>query len=328
MSDSVYCNGGNFVEYLHANKNSKQKAYKYLDKGYLVEYLCISFIAFDFSSGVQDLEPWWPVIYKDELTNGMRRKLSREWNQNRSRAKYVRPSLELFNNSSDTHHAQVPVIDLHGLTVPHLKKKTVAEISSAAEKWGFFQIVNHGIPESLLLVYKPDMSKWPKQPSDFTYCSLYCVVYMHALCGGLGLVNENAIVEALGGEQKEIYLGINYYPPCPHPERVLGVSPHSDVDAVTILLHNQTSGLQIRKDDAWLDVPCIPGALVVNIGDQIEILSNGKYKIIEHRGFVHKNRTRMSWAMHCTPPPCDVLISPLKELINEENPPLYAASSF
>ncbi|GLJ37158.1 hypothetical protein SUGI_0753680 [Cryptomeria japonica] len=263
MSDSVYCNGGNFVEYLHANKNSKQKAYKYLDKG--------------------------------------------EWNQNRSRAKYVRPSLELFNNSSDTHHAQVPVIDLHGLTVPHLKKKTVAEISSAAEKWGFFQIVNHGIPESLLLVYKPDMSKWPKQPSDFTevmdeYGSEICTQIVRSVDAG-----------ALWR---------------PRIERVLGVSPHSDVDAVTILLHNQTSGLQIRKDDAWLDVPCIPGALVVNIGDQIEILSNGKYKIIEHRGFVHKNRTRMSWAMHCTPPPCDVLISPLKELINEENPPLYAASSF
>lgn len=103
-------------------------------------------------------------------------------------------------------------------------------------------------------------------------CKL-CEVLMQALCGGLGLANENAILEAVGGERKEIYLGINYYPPCPQPELVLGVSPHSDVGALTILLHDQTPGLQIRKGDAWLDVPCIPGALVVNIGDQIEVKS-------------------------------------------------------
>ncbi|GLJ44884.1 hypothetical protein SUGI_0944800 [Cryptomeria japonica] len=123
------------------------------------------------------------------------------------------------------------------------------------------------------------MSKWPKQPSDFTevmdeyskkICKLWEVL-MQALCDGLGLANENALDEALGGERKEIHFTINYYPPCPQPEQVLGISAHSDVDALTILLQDQTPGLQILKGDVWLEVPCIPGALVVNIGDQIEV---------------------------------------------------------
>ncbi|XP_059067692.1 flavonol synthase/flavanone 3-hydroxylase-like [Cryptomeria japonica] len=251
------------------------------------------------------------------------------------------------------------VLHLHGLNVQPLSKSSVDEISSAAEKWGFFQIVNHGIPESLIArvqavgkaffelpieekeLYKREggnnagygsnvgisadakldwrdtyynnivwpvsqrvMSKWPKQPSDFTevmdeyskkICKLWEVL-MQALCGGLGLANENALDEALGGERKEIHF-------------------------------DQTPGLQVLKGDEWINVPCIPGALVINIGDQIEILSNGKYKSIEHRSFVQKNHVRMSWPMFCTPSQ-NVIISPLKELIDEENPPLYAASSF
>ncbi|XP_057838171.2 flavonol synthase/flavanone 3-hydroxylase-like [Cryptomeria japonica] len=101
-------------------------------------------------------------------------------------------------------------------------------------------------------------------------CKLWEVL-MQDLCGGLGLANENALHEALGGERKEIHFTINYYPPCPQPEQVLGISAHSDVDALTILLQDQTPGLQILKGDAWLEVPCIPGVLVVNIGDQIEV---------------------------------------------------------
>ncbi|XP_057838196.2 flavonol synthase/flavanone 3-hydroxylase [Cryptomeria japonica] len=305
---------------------------------------------------------------------------------------YVRPREEIFNNINSSHaqDVQIPIIDLHGLDVQPLSITTVTEIASAAEKWGFFQIVNHGIPESLIArvqavgkaffelpmeekeVYKSEgggnhigygtkvgtsadakldwrdyyynilwpvskrfMSKWPKQPSDFMevmdeYSKMICKLWevlMQALCGGLGLANENALDEALGGERKEIHFTINYYPPCPQPEQVFGVSPHSDVDALTILLQDQIPGLQILKGDAWLDVPCIPGALVVNIGDQIEILSNGKYKSIEHRSFVHKKCVRMSWSMFCTPSQ-NVIISPLKELISEENPPLYGASSY
>ncbi|MCL7043770.1 hypothetical protein MKW94_015119, partial [Papaver nudicaule] len=64
---------------------------------------------------------------------------------------------------------------------------------------------------------------------------------------------------------------LNYYPPCPKAEQVMGISPHSDAGALSIILQlNETEGLQIRKDGNWVPVKPIPGALVVNVGDMIE----------------------------------------------------------
>lgn len=67
-------------------------------------------------------------------------------------------------------------------------------------------------------------------------------------------------------------LRMNRYPPCPKPERTYGLNPHSDADALTILLHlNETEGLQVRKDDLWLPVKPILNALTINIGDLMEV---------------------------------------------------------
>lgn len=67
------------------------------------------------------------------------------------------------------------------------------------------------------------------------------------------------------------------YPACPEPEVTLGASKHADYDFLTILLQDQIGGLQVLYDqNHWVDVPPVPGALVVNIGDltQVSILSN------------------------------------------------------
>lgn len=67
---------------------------------------------------------------------------------------------------------------------------------------------------------------------------------------------------------------MNYYPPCPKPEMALGFSPHSDADALTILYQlNETEGLQIRKDGKWVTIKPLPNALVVNIGDILEVIT-------------------------------------------------------
>ena len=65
---------------------------------------------------------------------------------------------------------------------------------------------------------------------------------------------------------------INYYPPCRQADKVLGLSPHTDGVGMTFLLHvNDVQGLQIRKDGKWFSVQALPGALVVNIGDILEV---------------------------------------------------------
>lgn len=67
-------------------------------------------------------------------------------------------------------------------------------------------------------------------------------------------------------------LRINYYPPCSKPDQVLGISPHSDTSSITILLQeDHLHGLQIHHNDEWIPVKPIPNALVINIGDVIEV---------------------------------------------------------
>lgn len=86
-------------------------------------------------------------------------------------------------------------------------------------------------------------------------------------------------------EMKEFFEGIrqtmrmNYYPPCPQPEQVIGLTPHSDATGLTILLQvNEVEGLQIRKDGKWVPVKPLPNAFVVNIGDILEVTNDFKLK--------------------------------------------------
>ena len=84
----------------------------------------------------------------------------------------------------------------------------------------------------------------------------------------------------LKGDEFEKMFGIsvqavrmNYYPPCSRPDLVLGLSPHSDGSALTVLQQAKGGpvGLQILKDNTWVPIQPIPNALVINIGDTIEV---------------------------------------------------------
>ncbi len=65
---------------------------------------------------------------------------------------------------------------------------------------------------------------------------------------------------------------MNYYPPCPEPDLVIGLRPHSDATGLTIVLQlNEVEGLQIHKDGMWIPVKPIPNAFIINIGDMLEV---------------------------------------------------------
>ncbi|CAJ1957730.1 unnamed protein product [Sphenostylis stenocarpa] len=96
----------------------------------------------------------------------------------------------------------------------------------------------------------------------------------------LALVIIGHMGKALKIEEKEIrelfedgiqLMRMNYYPPCPEPEKVIGLTPHSDGIGLTILLQvNEVEGLQIRKDGLWVPVKPLPNAFIVNVGDILE----------------------------------------------------------
>ncbi|XP_057421326.1 protein SRG1-like [Lotus japonicus] len=121
---------------------------------------------------------------------------------------------------------------------------------------------------------------------------------------------------------------MNYYPPCPQPEKVIGLTPHSDGVGLTILLQiNEVEGLQIRKDDMWIPVKPLPNAFIVNVGDVLEIVTNGIYKSIEHRATVNSGKERLSVATFYTPRH-DGEIGPAASLITEQTPARFKRIGF
>ncbi|ONK56020.1 uncharacterized protein A4U43_C10F3310 [Asparagus officinalis] len=162
---------------------------------------------------------------------------------------------------------------------------------------------------------------WPTHPPTFRETmhkySLEVRRLAHFILGFMGKnlgLEHDQLINVFKETQS---LRTNYYPPCPNPEKVLGLSPHSDAVGLTLLLQvSEVQGLQIRKNGGWISVKPIPGAFVVNIGDLLEIYTNGKYKSIEHRALVHSEKERISMAAFHTPK-FGELIGPLPELVKD-----------
>lgn len=108
---------------------------------------------------------------------------------------------------------------------------------------------------------------------------------------------------------------INHYPPCRHPDKVLGIVPHTDLMGLTVLLHvDDTPGLQIRRGDRWFPVRPLPDAFVVNVGDILEVLTNGAYASVEHRVIPDAERGRTTIVVF-QDASVDGAVTPLPELV-------------
>ena len=82
-------------------------------------------------------------------------------------------------------------------------------------------------------------------------------------------------------------LNIAHYPPQRVPPKPgqLRASPHTDYGSLTLLMpNNARGGLQVLSlQGEWVDVPLVPGAFIVNIGDLVEMWTNGHYRSAMHR---------------------------------------------
>lgn len=123
------------------------------------------------------------------------------------------------------------------------------------------------------------------------------------------------------------YAGYNFYPPCPSPDLTLGTPSHTDISGVTILMQNEVPGLQVLHNDRWVTVQSIPNTLVINLGDMLQVLTNGKYKSAEHRAVVNGNQERIS-VPTAYGPSMESFIAPAPELLDSSHPAIYKGCLF
>lgn len=140
-----------------------------------------------------------------------------------------------------------------------------------------------------------------------------------ALAEALSLETDDAFLKYFHPKHSEIKVRINYYPPCPTPDQALGLNPHSDLSALSILTQfGSNQGLQVlNKDQTWVTVSWPQDHFLVIIGDLLEIMSNGLVQSAWHRVVTHRDEERGSIALFYCPPP-RTLIEPIAAIEGEE----------
>ncbi|XP_047318753.1 feruloyl CoA ortho-hydroxylase F6H1-3-like [Impatiens glandulifera] len=294
---------------------------------------------------------------------------------------YIQPIDERIDMKTVVEEHFIPIIDMSNLDDD---RPDVADlICDAAERWGFFQVINHGVPIKVLedvknaayrffelpaeekkkhskdnsptnnvrfgTSFMPDAEKaleWKdylslfyvsQEEADSDWPSACKNEVMEFVKSSDGLIKnllktlaKRLNVKEIDEEKEKLFMGskrinMNYYPKCPNPELTIGVGRHSDVSTLTVLLQDQVGGLYVRKldsSDGWIHVPPINGAIVINIGDALQIMSNGRYRSVEHRVAANGTENRISVPIFVNPRPNDV-IGPLSEVIENGEVAIY-----
>jgi isopenicillin N synthase-like dioxygenase len=176
--------------------------------------------------------------------------------------------------------------------------------------------------------------RWPAGPLRLSFEPTIRAYY--ASCKALSLRLLSAIGTNLGvtedhlahgfGESHTSFLRLNYYPK--HPldpggdHGPLGVGEHTDAGALTILLQDSQPGLEVHRNGRWYLVEPRADALVVNIGDIVQVWSNDQYRAALHRVITHPSRDRYSVPFFLNPS-WDTIYAPLPTTITAAQPAHY-----
>jgi isopenicillin N synthase-like dioxygenase len=120
-----------------------------------------------------------------------------------------------------------------------------------------------------------------------------------------------------------------HYPPLPADaqEGAIRAAAHGDINTITLLLGAEEAGLQLlTRQGEWLPITPPEGALVVNIGDMLERLTNDRLVSTTHRVVnptgeaARRSRYSMPFFLHFRP---DFTIETLPQCIDAAHPDLY-----
>lgn len=153
---------------------------------------------------------------------------------------------------------------------------------------------------------------------------------LEMLAEGLKIYPTNVFSKLLMDENSDSVFRLNHYPPCSEIERLndnnndlIGFGEHTDPQIISILRSNNTSGLQILlKDGHWISVPPDENSFFVNVGDSLQVMTNGRFKSVKHRVLANSVKSRLSM-IYFGGPPLSEKIAPLASLMEGEDSSLY-----
>lgn len=104
-----------------------------------------------------------------------------------------------------------------------------------------------------------------------------------------------------------------HYPPSPPTGDATGIHPHKDTNVLTLLHPDPVGGLEVRAPTGeWIKVDAPPDALVVNVGEMLELWSGGRLMATPHRVVNRSGRERYSFPFFVVPHHA-VVVEPLVE---------------
>ena len=221
------------------------------------------------------------------------------------------------------------------------------EISRSLENhWGFFdqeltknirdqkEVYDYGSEQDSIL-----SPQWPAALPEFkdlvlsSYSAFEQLAFslLEAMIANLGETMDRVTPQF--EPQHTSFLRLNYYPtrqdqtiplPANEPtEGQLGINPHTDAGALTVLLQDQVSGLEVFKDGSWHKMLASEEALLINIGDVMQVWSNDRYQAPLHRVLTEPSKERFS-APFFLNPAYQGQYQPLPATVSADNPPRYS----
>lgn len=165
-------------------------------------------------------------------------------------------------------------------------------------------------------LYGPN--KWPARPAHFRQSLLD---YWHE-CDRVAAILLAAYAEILGIAKDDFLqrfdapltnMTLLHYPPQPANLDGIGIHPHKDTDTLTIIASDPVGGLQVRGRGAGEWIPAKPpgDALIVNIGDLLELWSGGYFISTPHRVVNIAGAERYSFPYFAVPR-YDTLVEPIR----------------
>ncbi|EXC32442.1 Leucoanthocyanidin dioxygenase [Morus notabilis] len=177
----------------------------------------------------------------------------------------------------------------------------------------------------------------PPKPADFSEAMEEYFKRLREVVRGLG----KAVSKTLGFE--ECYIekafnlesgfdvsAMNLYPPNFQSKGAVGVPDHTDPGFFVSLVQDVNGGLQILSNAGnWIDVYDMPpNAIFINLGDHLEILTNGKYKSHVHRVVVDNNKVKRISVATLHGPSLDTFVKPAPEFVDDSHPPAYRGATY